>query len=785
MKFPKHTLVASSLALVFGVNLFADEVYTIQNKTLKEALEIISKKSNLSYIANDEILERKYINNIENIEGTQQALDKILEGTGLKAVIQNEAIVIVKEKVEGKGTVLEAISVNDSYKRGSVESGYLVEETSDIGPWKGKSLQDTPLAINVMTSELIENLQATSTDAIYNINPTIQMARNQSQNNNGFAMLRGFSTNTAAFDGIKRERGQFTHNTNPEEYEKIETITGLSGFLYGSSSIGGIMNYIPKRPTLKPEHSITVGNGGGKNGYYSHVDLGGPLTENGKLGYRLNAVSQDNDTHVEHQRVERKLVNLALDYRVTDNLLIQGTVSDSDYRLDGRQPYWYLAKGAKRPSASSIDSNKLWGQKWTYNDGEVRRYSTNVLWNINDNIAFRSAYMNEKMTRDGIFSSNTVQADGTYTQVTTNSAGADQDFYGYGAYAFLDFDFDTASINHQLTMGMQTSDSYRNTLNTNDTNSKITLTGLNFNSPVYVSSPVVSPVISKTTKSLHSTSKNFTIGDSIQLNPQWALIVGATHVQLKYQDTDYKKSELTPSVSLVYKPIENLSLYSSYMEGLELGGIAADTYGGYNVVNARKTMDPLMSEQIEVGAKLTLGDTLLTVAIFEIDKGLEYYDVTDITKPTYVQDGRQVHKGIEFTAIGKITDNLTAITGITLLDPKTKENKNNPLLEGKRPQDVADKFAKLYLEYSPFDIMDLAFNSGINYTGSFYGDNLNTDKIPSYTLVDFGARYTTKATTYPLTFRVNVNNAFDRDYWINSNYLGDKRTIHASVQMKF
>ncbi|WP_323590659.1 TonB-dependent receptor [Aliarcobacter butzleri] len=351
MKFSKNALVASSLALVFGVNLFADEVYTIQNKTLKEALEIISKKSNLSYIANDEVLETKRVNNIQNIEGTQQALDKILEGTGLKAVIQNEAIVIVKEKVKGQGTVLEAISVNDSYKRGSVESGYLVEETSDIGPWKGKSLQDTPLAINVMTSELFENLQATSTDAIYNINPTIQMARNQSQNNNGYAMLRGFSSTTAAFDGIKRERGQFTHNTNPEEYEKLETITGLSGFLYGSSSIGGIMNYIPKRPTLKPEHSITVGNGGGKNGYYSHVDLGGPLTENGKLGYRLNAVSQDNDTHIEHQSVERKLVNLALDYRVTDNLLIQGTVSDSDYRLDGRQPYWYLAKGAVKRSA--------------------------------------------------------------------------------------------------------------------------------------------------------------------------------------------------------------------------------------------------------------------------------------------------------------------------------------------------------------------------------------------------------------------------------------------------
>lgn len=781
MKFSKHALVASSLAFVFGVNLCADEVYTIQNKTLKEALEIISKKSNLSYIANDEVLETKRVNNIQNIEGTQKALDKILEGTGLKAVIQNEAIVIVKEKVEGKGTVLEAISVNDSYKRGSVESGYLVEETSNIGPWQGKSLQDTPIAINVTSKDLIENLQATSTDQIYNINPVMQATWNRAQNNSGFVMLRGFQSEASTYDGIKGGKWQL----NVEEYERLETITGLSGFLYGPASIGGIMNYIPKRPTLKPEHSITVGNAGGKSGYYSHVDLGGPLTENGKLGYRLNAVSQDNDTHVEHQSVERKLLNLALDYRVTDNLLIQGIVSDSDYRLDGRQPYWYLASGATRPSASSIDSNKLWAQKWSYNENEVTRYSTNILWSISDSISVRSAYMKEDVARSGVISFNTIQANNTYSQSTPNP-DVNQDIYSYGTYTFIDFAFDTGSIKHQLTTGMQKSDNYWRIDLYNRTSINATaLTELTLDSPTYVNAPQEANVISSANDLYHMTNTSFTLGDSIELNPQWSLLMGASHVELKYKDNNYKKSALTPSVSLVYKPIENLSLYSSYMEGLELGGIAADTYGGYNVVNARKAMDPLMSEQIEVGAKLTLGDTLLTVAIFEIDKGLEYYDVTDITKPTYVQDGRQVHKGIEFTATGKITDNLTAITGITLLDPKTKENKNNPLLEGKRPQDVADKFAKLYLEYSPFDTMDLAFNSGINYTGSFYGDNLNTDKIPSYTLVDFGARYTTKATTYPLTFRVNVNNAFDRDYWINSNYLGDKRTIHASVQMKF
>ncbi|MCT7571048.1 STN domain-containing protein [Aliarcobacter butzleri] len=167
MKFSKHALVASSLALVFGVNLFADEVYTIQNKTLKEALEIISKKSNLSYIANDEILETKKVNNIQNIEGTQKALDKILEGTGLKAVIQNEAIVIVKEKVIGQGTVLEAISVNDSYL-GSTTEGTNSYTTGSMrtATKLDLSLRETPQSVSVITQQMIEDKKIDDFDTL-------------------------------------------------------------------------------------------------------------------------------------------------------------------------------------------------------------------------------------------------------------------------------------------------------------------------------------------------------------------------------------------------------------------------------------------------------------------------------------------------------------------------------------------------------------------------------------------------------------------------------------------
>jgi iron complex outermembrane recepter protein len=780
MNLLKKSLLSSAVALLLCTSVYADElVYSIESQSLKDAIETISKKSNTPYIVKGALLEDKKSNAIKEVKGTKNALNKLLENSGLEAVIEEGAIIIQESK---DVSTLNAISISAGHEEGTANEGYLVKKTTAIGPWQGKSLQDTPYAINVTSEELIENLQAISTDQIYNINPVMQVNWNESQNNNGYVFLRGFQTSTSAFDGMRREKWQFTHNLYPEEYERLETITGLSGFLYGASSIGGMMNYVSKRPTNTDQHSITVGTGG--EGYYIHTDLSGPIDDEGKFGYRLNVMKQDSDTNVDYQNLEKSLVNLALDWHVTDELLLQTTVTHSEYRLDGTQNYWYIASGATRPSASTIDANKLWAQKWAYNEAELTRYSTNATWNISDHINLRAAYMHEKVTRAGVGSENTVQTDGTYTQSTVNYE-ADQSIYGYGAYTFIDFAFDTGWIKHQLTTGVQLSDSRWTYSDEDTTNATVTLSGLTLNAPIYVSEPEKAAYLATYSGANHLRSTNFILGDSIELTQQWSLLAGVSHVELEYKDTDYKKSALTPSVSLVYKPFENLSIYTSYMEGLETGGVAGDTYGGYNVANAKAVMGPLMSEQIEIGAKWTLDDLLLTAALFQIDKGLEYYDLTDETKPRYVQDGRQVHKGLETTFTGKVTERLTLLGGFTYLDAKVKENKENPLLEGKRPIGVAEEFAKMYVEYAPFTDPNIVLNAGVNYTGSFYGDSLNTDRMPSYTLFNTGVRYTTKFNTNPLILRLTVNNLTDKEYWVNQYYLGDRRSIYASATLKF
>ena len=115
MKMSKNMLVTSSLALLFSVNLFAQEAYTIQNKTLKEALEIISKKSHLSYIANDKLLELQKTNNVVNVEGLEKTLKVLLKGSGLKALVKNNAIVIIKEELINKKNKLQDVEIQGEW----------------------------------------------------------------------------------------------------------------------------------------------------------------------------------------------------------------------------------------------------------------------------------------------------------------------------------------------------------------------------------------------------------------------------------------------------------------------------------------------------------------------------------------------------------------------------------------------------------------------------------------------------------------------------------------------
>lgn len=252
------------------------------------------------------------------------------------------------------------------------------------------------------------------------------------------------------------------------------------------------------------------------------------------------------------------------------------------------------------------------------------------------------------------------------------------------------------------------------------------------------------------------------------------------------QTGDYDESKVTPNYSFIVKPLSGLTTYLTYSEALEQGQIVPGS-GTVTYTNAGEILPPFVSTEYEIGVKADVNGLLLTAAAFKIDKALQYAVFDSSTNAyTYVQDGRQVHKGIELTATGNVSDGLRIYGGLTFLDAEVTKQEADPRLVGKRPVNVADKMAKLTAEYDLPFVPGLTVTGGVYYVGNQAADALNTAFVPSYVTEDIGLRYRTRLPTgQEAVMRLNVSNLTDESYWINNISTGLPRSVAFSTQVKF
>ena len=771
MSLLKKSLIAPSLAILLATNLYSAN-YTVDTTNATKAIEKISELSNIPFIVDTNILNGKNTNKIHNVQNLDEALKLMFEGTGLEAVVKNNTIVI--KKIEGKGTVLEPISVNESYKNGTAENGYLSEDITGVGLWGKRSLQDTPYSMTVIPKDLIENTQANDMAQIFKMNPLTQDGGDQ-MSGNYYNVIRGFSSNNAIVNGIPL--ADWYSFTTMEDLERIETISGATGFLYGGGRVGGAVNYVTKKPTLEDKRSITLGNYGGEQ-YYTHIDLSGQIDEKKVFGYRINALYQDGDS-VANVGKEQKFVSLAFDYKPTDNFTMDLNYAHRELDRKNQKPFFNIGANTFRPI---LDISKGYTSDLNSIEEKNDRVTSSLKWNLNDIFTLRSSFLYEETDREVVGETLIyTRNDGLYDALLYRYPKGGQGHKSYAGNLYLDSKFETFNIDHLLTIGY--SQNYQNyKRDKNWWQPRYWLDGVTLEQ-------IKNTVIPRNPNEhggripLSKTEyKNTLIGDDIVFNDQWSALVGFNYATVENWSSwggSYDKSELTPTLSLMYKPFEDLTTYVTYMESLETGEIVADTYS-----NAGEILDPLVSKQYEIGAKYSVNESiLLTSALFRIEKANQYSN-NETPMPKYVQDGEQVHQGIELTFTGKVTDDLTLFGGGTLMDLSIEES-NDKNLEGKKPTNAATKMAKLYAEYNIPQINGLTLTGGAYYTGEKYGDDLNTDKIPSYTLYDAGLRYKTKLDKYPTTFLLNVANLTGKDYWASSSYLGDPRSVAFSMKMEF
>jgi iron complex outermembrane receptor protein len=205
---------------------------------------------------------------------------------------------------------------------------------------------------------------------------------------------------------------------------------------------------------------------------------------------------------------------------------------------------------------------------------------------------------------------------------------------------------------------------------------------------------------------------------------------------------------------------------------------------------AGNPFDPVTGDQIEGGLKYESPDKRIyaTVAAFEITRKNALTADPDHLNFS-IQGGELRSRGFEFEGRAKLTNRLKVTAAATKLD--VEFTKSNDGLQGLTPVGVAEKTASVFVDYDFGGPLDgLAAGAGVRYVGPSWGDNANTFKSPSYTLVDLTLSYELAKLSPSMRgwqATASATNLFDKRY-VSSCYstdwcwFGEQRTVQVGLK---
>jgi iron complex outermembrane receptor protein len=160
--------------------------------------------------------------------------------------------------------------------------------------------------------------------------------------------------------------------------------------------------------------------------------------------------------------------------------------------------------------------------------------------------------------------------------------------------------------------------------------------------------------------------------------------------------------------------------------------------------------------------------------------------------------GDQVNKGLEFSAVGNVVENLRVYGGVTLLNARLEET---PSLATNDKYYVGAPRVKgnTLWEYTIPAVPGLVATFNYQFSGTRPANDTNSFFVAGYNLFDVGARYSSLILNKQVTWRLSVDNVTNRSYWSTvgpSNltgantgnllaHFGTPRTVLAAVQMDF
>ncbi|MET0675636.1 MAG: TonB-dependent receptor, partial [Bradyrhizobium sp.] len=357
----------------------------------------------------------------------------------------------------------------------------------------------------------------------------------------------------------------------------------------------------------------------------------------------------------------------------------------------------------------------------------------------------------------------------------------------------LQANFATGWLQHKMLFGLD----YQKTEVSTDFRGSFLGFPLDVYNPVYGATPL--PSKAQMIPFINTDSKQDQLGlyiqDQIKLD-RWSLTLTGRHDRATANTTNHlagvvvpqEDSAFTGRAGLNYLFDFGLAPYVSYSTSFQpVAGTQLTTATG-------QPFRPTTGEGLEVGIKYQPPGLklLFTAAAFDITQR----NVV-VNTPQFIpfQIGGVRVRGVETDLRANITERLDIIAGASHLEPVVTDHVDTRIV-GKDMSAVNRDSAFLWGFYTMRDgpLAGLGFGGGVRYTGSLWGDDLNTVPIPPHTLFDAALSFDfsyLRRDLKGLHLRVNATNLTDK-YYVSNCFtglpyctLGQPRTVMATLTYRW
>ena len=671
-------------------------------------------------------------------------------------------------------------------------------KTSVTATKTNTSLSDVPQAITVIGEKQINDQAIQSmADAVRYVPG---FGATQGEGNRDGLVFRGNSSTADLFIDGMRDDVQYYRDTY--NIERIEAFKGPNAMIFGRGSPGGLINRVTKVADFTETGRLNL-QAGSYDKKRLTVDLGRNLAT--EASFRITGLWEDSGSYRDGATYQRQGINPTLAFRPTnDTLITLGYEYYKDERVADRGvPSYSVASGGTRHPVETDTSTFFGNPSLSPTESEVNAFQTFVEHQFQNGVTLRNRVRlaNYDKFYQNIFP-GTVDAAATTVGISAYNNHTRRE----NAFNQTDLVFSarTGNVAHTLLTGVeigrQETDNLRKTGYFTLHNGACLTGSTTTNCVVSLSAPTLSvPVIFEPSA---SDAKNRSVNtfaavyvqDQIVFNDHWQAVAGIRFDSFEAEVTNLRATTpetrnlssshdlISPRLGVIYKPVNNLSLYASY--GVTYLPRSGEQLASLSVSN--QTLDPEEFHNYEIGAKWDINPALsFTAAAYRLNRGNSAVtDPNDATKLILLPGDAQRVEGVELSLSGQVTPAWQVVAGYAWQDARTVQAVGSTPAGRALAQTPRNSFS-LWNRYDFTPTLGAAL--GVLYRDKSYASISNSVTLDSYTRID-GAFY--YALSRKLLLQLNIENLFDIAYYPNAHSdnnitPGAPRSAYVTISVRY